>query len=374
MSSTRLTVANLMASRIAPAMGLCLPADRVRFLQYLNEAEQRLLVYGRWYGSIQEVQFCVRGCVLTWPREVSTIEQLSLGCGNPVDIHNSWYNYTQAVATLKQCDSCNGLPILGWGSGLCGNMGMTVAARMACSFETTQERGSLIRFYPTSASDIGKTILVQGRDVNNIWVRTNPTGTQVLDGELVTLAMPFADTITAWMTGNPLGLQKQSTNYRVLMYEHSLSTLQDRPLGTYQASETNPSYRTSIIPGLDRSCNSGGSSSCCDLTTIKALVKLAHIELSSDEDWLLFQNVAAYKEAMLAIRDWENGDLASGNIHFYGTPAPKQARMSNQATLRQGGAIPMLCAELRDMTSDRTEVETHYEATDSLQYQLAGYR
>jgi hypothetical protein len=365
MSSTRLTVLNLVNSRIPAALGICLPSDRTRFLQWLNEAEDRLLAYGRWYGSIQEVQFCVSGCVLTWPREVATIEALSLPCrGGPVDIRNDWYNYTQAVATLNQCHD--------WGSGSCGNAGMTIASRMACSFETTQERGSTIRFYPASSSDIGKTILVQGRDTNNIWVRTNPTGTQVLDGELVTLAMPFADTVTTWMTGNPLGLQKQATNYRVLMYEHSLSTLQDRPLGTYQASETNPSYRTSIIPSLDQAC--GGASSCCGLTTIKALVKLAHVELSSDDDWLLFQNIAAYKEAMLAIRDWENGDIASGNIHFYGMAAPKQARASNQATLRQGGAIPMLRAELRGMTSDRTEVEMHFEAGDGLQYQLAGYR
>lgn len=372
----RLTVENLKDSRIPAALGIC--RDDSRFFPWLNEAESRLLAYGRWWGSIQEVNFCVRDCLLTWPREVATIEAMSLGCAGPLTIGNAWYSYQQTIASC--CGSgvtgCGSSPLLGWGNGLCAPANMQTLARKPCSFATTHKAGLKLRFYPQSSTDVGKVITVQGRDSNGVWVRKSYSGT-VIDGERVTLALPYVDTTTLWAAGEPTAIQKPITNYRVLLYSFNPDTSAEIALGNYQPGETNPLYRVSKVHGLSRQCcddDESESEDCCQLTNIRALVKLAHIQLVSDSDWVLFQNIAAYKEAMLAVRDWENGDLAGGNLHFYGSAQPKQARMSGQATLRQMGAIPLLAAELRSMTGDVTEIETHYEADNRLAWELAGFR
>lgn len=354
MSTRRLTVADLKPH--LASVGYCFPQDNARLYIKLTEAEERMQVYGRWFGSIQEVQFCVRDCLLIWPREVDVIEQLSLPyCTGPIDIHNAWYDYIRPI--YDGTHHWNNA-IAGWPG--CAPVNMSVLDRQPVSFDVTNASRRTLRFYPTHASDVGKTVIVQGNDSNGIWVRTSVGGT-VIDGEQVTLALPFADTTTTWEAGNPLGLQKQVTNYRVLMYDHDLLTMQDRLLGIYQPGETNPVYRVSKIPFLGEGGGCCGSeSSSCTLTTIRALVKLASVPFASDGDWLLYRNISAYKEALLAIRDWENGDLASGNFHFFGAAAPKQSRMSNQATLSKGGCIPLLRAEQRSMSADRTEVVTHY--------------
>lgn len=375
MSSSRITVEDLKP--YVGDLGFCFPADDDRFLLRLNEAEERLQAYGRWWGSIQEVQFCVRDCVLIWPREVDTIEALSLDCSGPLDIQNEWYSYTRAYATLGACPSWSGgAPLLGWGSGPCGPQSMMMSARSPASFDVTRNSGETIRFYPASSSDAGKTIIVQGRDASGVWVRTQPVvGGPVIDGEQVTLAMPYAETVKTWAAGMPQAISKQVTNYRVLMYSYNISTQQLRALGTYQPGETNPVYRTSKIPALANGPSGcSGSSSCCEYSTVRALVKLAHVPLRGDGDWLLYRNFAAYVEAITAVMRWREGDLAAGNFHFFGQVNPKQSRMSNQATLTRGGAIPMLRAELRSMTADRTDVTTHYEHDDRLNWTLAGYR
>jgi hypothetical protein len=378
----RLNVGNLTAASagVARALGLCLPGDRVKFLSYLNESEERLLAYGRWWGSIVEAQFCVserdgKRC-LVFPREIATVEQVAL-CGQPISLENAWYSFVQNLAQIESCDGdCACGDGACTGNCACGHLQMRMSAKPAASFDWTRGSNKVLRFYPSHSSDVGKTILVQGYDENNIWVRTNPTGSEVIDGELVTLALPFVDTTTIWYPGMPSALQKDETNYRVLMYEYDTVTGGERLLGDYQPSETNPEYRVASIPGLNgvSCCNSACSDNdSCSRKSLTALVKLAHIPVSSDRDWLLFRNITAYKEAMLAVRDWEQGDIVSGNFHFYGAAAPKQARASNQATLRQGGAIPMLRAELRSMTGDNTTVYTHIEATNRFPNTMIGF-
>jgi hypothetical protein len=377
--SQRLTVANIMADTtfVSGDLGLCLPAQRSKFLSYLNGAEEEMQNYGRWWGSITEAQFCIRkGCVV-FPREVATIEQIAI-CGQPMTIENSWYQWTQNLATIASCggscssDTCNTNI-----SGVCGcgHLGMRMQARFAASFDWTVGENKALRFYPTHSSDVGKKIVVQGYDENNIWVRTSFDGS-VQDGEQVTLALPYVDTTTVWYPGAPSAIQKEATSYRVLLYEVNTSTGDERALGVYQPSETNPEYRVATIPGF-RYIKCGG---CCDADssnpprTITALVKLHHIPLSADRDWLLFRNLQAYRYAMLSQFHRRNGNFDLANAFMFGTPAPRQSRMSNQATLSKGGAIPLLRAELRSMTGDNTTAYVHREATNSFPYMMNGFQ
>lgn len=377
----KLTVADLTADSagIASEVGLCLPGDRARFLQLVNSAQERMLAYGRWWGSIVEMQLCVSEACLVLPREVGTIEQIAL-CKQPIELNNGWYQFTQNLAKIEDCDTCGSTSSSSSGCGTrtcgpCGHLQARMRQRFVPSFASTRGANKVLRFYPGHSSDVGKVITVQGYDENNIWVRTNPSGT-VIDGEQVTLALPFVDTTTVWYPGSPTALIKAATNYRVLMYEVNTVTGGERLLGDYQPTETNPSYRSLFIPHFSKvKCGSSCDSDDCDsLRTVTALVKLAHVPVSADQDWLIFQNLEAYREAILACWHWRNGNSAEGNYHFFGVANPKQARMSNVATINRGGALPLLRAELRSLTGDITTAYVHHENTNSFVNALAGFR
>lgn len=376
--SMRLTVADMQNSRAAAALNVCPTSER--FYQWLNEAEDLMLAQGRWWGSIQEAQFCSTDLCLVWPREVAAIEQVAI-CGQPVAIENGWYGFTRLLANLKQCNGCSGSfnsnSTCGdrFGQCSCGHVQMRLKEGTAASFATTRGSNKVIRSYPTNSLDVGKKIRYQGYDKNGIWVRTIIDGT-MQDGEQVVLQLPFVDTVTVWGDGAPMAVQKEVTAQRVLVYSYDTAAAVEKALAVYQPSETNPSYRVSYMP---QGRNRGG---CCgnvtedgsSRITVTALVSLQHVDVSTPADWLVLQNRSAYKAAMMAVKAWEQGDVAMGNYYFYGSEsAPKNAR-GPLRVVNRGGAIPLLQAELRKMNSDRVNGFIYTDETNKLVNTMLGFR
>lgn len=372
----RLNVASIKASRIPGTLGLCNTDPRL--LAWLNEAQPMLLDTGRWWGAIKRAQFCVSSSCFILPREIDSLEQLAI-CGQPIGIVSNWYAFTQNLARVSECGSCSSSSSCcssGCGGSPC-SCGHLYAEDhgTSVSFNTTKGANKVIRFYPSNAVDVGKKIVVQGYDSNNIWVRTTYDGA-VRDGEQITLAMPFVDTTTVWYPGSPTGIIKEATSYLVRMYSYDTATTLLVLLAEYQPDETLPSYRTFFIPGFDSmrcggcTADAGGSTR----RTITAIVKLAHVPLVNDTDWLLFENLNAYKAAMMAMKAREDGDEGKFLLYMYGTQAAPSNNRGALRVVNRGGAIPLLAAELRSKTGDRTDVYVHREATNSLPYMLAGFR
>lgn len=367
--SERLTVGDLKTSRIPAALTIC--PDDPRFLQWLNEAESLMLNQGRWFGSVREARFCVTDGCLVWPREVAVVEQIAL-CGQPLTIQNQWYQFTRTLAHVHGCVSCGGDDAnrrRGLGGG-CGHLQMTNGNTVA-SFSMTQGNNKTIRTYTMDPSDVGKKIIYQGYDLNGTWVRTKVSGVWI-DGEQVTLAIPFADTVTVWNPGNPIAVQKDKTNQRLLVYEHDTDTDKDRSIAVYQPSETAPQYQSSVLPNIRRASRCCGGS-CNVNMQVTALVSLQHLPLENDGDWLLFQNLSAYKAAMQAVQAWEMGDAAKGDFYFYGTQNSPSNGRNGYRVINRGGAIPLLQAELRKMTGDRTAMYVTLDETNSLPRVMAGF-
>lgn len=369
--SLLLTVANLRASRIAAMLTIC-EHDDPRFLQWLNEAEELMLAQGRWWGSVKEAQFCVSEGCITWPREVAVVEQVAV-CGQPIQINNSWYQYQRNLACVSQCSGCGSASRCVPGVWNCGHLRM-IEQGTAASFSTTRGQNKTLRTYVSNLSDVGKKITFQGYDKNGIWVRTQVGGVWI-DGEQVTLANPFVDTVTVWNPGAPTGVLKEVTNQRVLVYEHNVDTDLDRQIAIYQPGETHPMYRVSFIPGFDKvRCGGCSPHDATPPRTVNAIVSLQHVELVNDEDWLIFTNLSAYKAAMMAVAAWEVGDAAKGNYYFYGTQnSPSNARGSMRVVNR-GGTIPLLAAELRKQTGDRTDAYVYLDETNRFQRDMIGFR
>lgn len=372
--SQRLRVANLQASRIPASLNIC-PEDE-RFYQWLNEAENLMLGQGRWWGSVQEAQFCVLDGCITWPRQVATVERIAV-CGQPIPMENGWYGYTRLVANLRPCPDCGTCSSSGARQCACGHYQGRMREDTVASFATTIGANKVIRSYAMSPADAGKTIIYQGRDANGVWVRSTIDGT-VQDGEQVTLNLPFVDTVTVWGPGSPTAVVKEVTTNRVLVYEYDTVTALERQLAEYEAGETEPSYRVTYIPGLvgagGCSCGSGCVGGDTTRKTVTALVSLQHVDVSAPSDWLVLQNLSAYKAAMMAVKAWEEGDAARGDFYFYGTQAGGRNARGVTRVVNRGGAIPLLQAELRKMTGDRTNAFVTLDESNTFPRHMAGFR
>lgn len=321
------TVAQLKTSRIPGNLGLC--PDDPRLLQYFNEFQEDALNHGRWWGTVVQGEFCTYGGVVAWPRAVANVEQITVG-GFTLDAHNLWYRFMSPVSQPSACEVC------GCGSGHSGTQDCGVCGSRVWTDEGTlpvfrQIHGAkYIKLYPRSATDVGKRVLIQGTDVNNEWVRKQYGGVWV-DGEYVVIGNPFGISTTRWKAIT--GIQKAVTDKNVQAYEYDPSTGHEHLIAEWQPDEVNPSYRISRIPCL-----------CCRTPTnelkrgsIMALVKLEHIPVSQDTDWLIIGNEVALKHGMLARQLYErNQDVAA-----------------DKEMIR---AINALNHELRTHTGDRSEM------------------
>lgn len=370
--SQRLLIANLQASRIPSALNIC-PTDD-RFYQWASEAENLMLGQGRWWGSVREAQFCVDSGCIVLPPQVAVVERMNI-CGRPIDVTSPWYPFTRILATWNHCTSCSSQA--GLSSGQCsqGHYMAQLREMTMATYATTLGANKLIRSYPGSDLDIGKKIIYQGKNINGVWVRSIIDGV-MQDGEQVALTLPFVDTTTVWAPGSPVAVIKESTNTRVLVYEYDTVTHLERQLAEYEANETRPSYRVCYVPGLV------GAGGCCNCSTdgdttrktVTAMVSLQHVPFTSPNDWCILQNLSAYKAAMMAVKAWEEGDVAKGNYYFYGSEGPGRNARGVTRVVNRGGAIPLLQAELRKMTGDKVNAFVYTDESDKFARMTLGFR
>lgn len=363
--SMRLRVANLRGSHISDSLNVCSDDDRIPV--WASMFQERALNYGRWWGTTTLMRLCLTtsGCIIL-PREVAVIEAANLN-GVPMRMGNMWYQFVKPHTSCTSSPSSSGAPCspANFACSCCDCKNLVLEDRGTVASFSTTVSGQKIRVYPGNAEDVGKEIIIQGYDSNGVWVRSGPTSARI-DGEKVTLAMPFVDTTTVWGVGAPTAVIKDPTEYRVLLYALDTTTGDEFALAQYQPSETEPMYRMVSIPGYnDTNCGCTQSST----KTLLAVVSLQHIPLEADEDWLLLTNLAAYKQGMLAEKAYEDGNMELGDRLFFGGVMPPRNGRGILRSTRTMGCIPMLEAELRKMTGDQSVVNIQYSTLN-----LSGFR
>src|SRR3954463_5933852 len=115
----RITFADAKSSRpLQAAVGAC--GTEPRFADLLNEAQQRLLYEGKWWGTVIRYQFCaVDGCI-TLPRAAAALEAVAV-CGRPIPIRDMWFEFIEngfgtmstpmgSNATLQAAGCCGASP------------------------------------------------------------------------------------------------------------------------------------------------------------------------------------------------------------------------------------------------------------------------
>jgi len=248
-----------------------------------------------------EARFNITDGCFAWPRGVVDIRQAKV-CGTPMVLRNEWYSYVQPVGqphesrvtgTFLVMQSDGSTPVS-------RNIGVT---------------GNTIRIYPGDSSDVGKRILIQGYDFNGNWVRTNDTVTGVwVDGEYVTLAEPFADTVTKWNKGGITGVQRDSTNQPTTLFELDATTTDEIEMASYQPDDEVPSFRRSKIINY-RWVREAVAGCRCDFQ-MDCIVKLSHIPVRQDTDYFVIRNLAALKDAAMSVKLDEDQGVGAGDALF----------------------------------------------------------
>lgn len=273
----RVTLADLRASRIPAALGIC--ATDSRLVAWLNEATERLLRKGKWWGTAPRFRICIcNGCV-TLPRAIAVIEAVAV-CGRHVPIHDQWFEFLENGAgiqgssrTCEPAADCVGhFPSF---ADICG----------------TNKKVSLIC---DLASDVGKEVLVLGFDANGNWIRTTQNGL-IRDGEVIALAQG-AGTLSANLFSQVTDLQgPDGLDGQWWLYEYNTTDTTTRMIGAYQYDEIRPSYARYRIAGLI-----GNTSNAVDI-----IGKLDFIPVKNDSDYLILGNIPALKDMMTALKDAE---------------------------------------------------------------------
>lgn len=298
----RLTLGDAKKSRLPSAIGAC--PDDPRFLDLLNEATNRLLNKGLWWGTVQRWRFCATDGCIALPSQIATLEGVTV-CGQPLTLRDQYFEFLQngfgiqgtQVAPGANNGSC-------CGGGGCGCSDDVIYRGHFCTFYDVNPAGNpkKLNVVCDRVSDVGKNVLLLGYDVNGNWVRTNQGGV-VLDGELVAMAQG-AGTLSNTIWSNLTDIQPPSNldgQWWLFEYDTVLATL--RMIGQYNYFDTRPHFARYFFPSIR---SQPTPTNGCNQTMVEALVKLAFIPVVKDTDYLIIGCLPALKEAIQALSDSEN--------------------------------------------------------------------
>lgn len=287
----RTTLADAKNSRLPASVGAC--ASDPRFLQILNEAQQRLITKGHWWGTVARYRFCATDGCITFPRGLATLEGAAL-CGQPITLRDYWYEFLEAGAGIRSGASCQ---FTGSSGTQCSfNMGCCSGEAImrnghVCTFNDLQGTNKKLRWVCDLAADVGKKVLCLGQDNNTNWIRTTQGGV-MSDGEAIVLAQaPGTDSTKFFTTLSDIQFPSNMTG-QTWLYELNTDTGAQRMIGHYNYDDTRPSYRRYFLPSVRAASTSNGS---CSQTLLEVIAKLDYVAAVNDTDYLVIGNLPALK-------------------------------------------------------------------------------
>ena len=303
---------------------LSLAKTDTRVVDYINEAQERLLYKGKWPGTYARYRITTNDGMITWPRQLETIEAVAVN-DVPGIVRNRWFEFLESGPGVL--DSKDGV-----GRQL-------IDQDMACTFSDISGTGKRLRLYTdtlTASVDAGAKVLLQGYADNGKWIRTQD-GSNYVDGEYVTLTSSYVESANNFSALS--AVQKPDTKGNVTVKEYKISDGTVRTIAEYEPLENFPEYRRSMVPGISTS------------TTLTVTGKLRYIPAENDIDWLHINNLPALKLMVMAVRKEENNilDEAVGYeqraiqllqeqlSQFMGDGAVNVLRMENTAAYGGGG-------------------------------------
>lgn len=307
-----LTLATIKQSTIPQVLNLC--PDDPKLIQYVNEAQERLMSTPKdWLGTWQSAMFLIRDQCIIWPQGVLEIRAAKMG-GRPMVLRNSWYEYVQPVGEPYE-------------DRVTGNFLVLQDQDWTPVITNIIQTGNTVRLFAGDASDYGKRVLVQGYDQNMAFVRT-ADGANWVNGEYVTLQRPWVDTNTKWGVNGITGIQKDVTNQVVLMREISVVTGKGTDMAVFEPDITVPRFKRSRIINYNRVKTIAGCG-CSEEVVMECVVKRAHVPVRVDSDYLVLQNLAAFKDACMAVKREQDEGPGAGSEYMASAKRLLQGELEN---------------------------------------------
>lgn len=279
----------LILSQIKSPCAKMLPgmtAGDARLVDYINEACERLLWKGKWPSCYGSFTIAASNGRIVWPRQIETIERWANN-NTPGAVQNDWYEWIETGFGLRDEQ--------------CGYDGLTLIDQGTdCVFANVSVvPGAILKLKSSVTTDTGSDkVLIQGFDHLGNWVRTLSGGVYV-DGEYVALnGTSYVSTTTQF--SRVTGIQKPETDGFVSLWEVDPATGFLNRLGYYEPTETVPSYRVSLVPGVNPDCTP---------VFVNVMAKLRFIRAAVGTDYVLPPNLAAIKLMIAAIYKEENNLL-----------------------------------------------------------------
>lgn len=270
---------------IASVLNLC--TTDTRLLDYVNQAQERLLYKGKYVGTYGRYQVCVNESCITLPRQLETVESIAI-CDYPAVVRGEWFEFLSAGPGVLATDSDIGNQIVDRGE--------------ACAFDDVRGDNKRLAIYTTVTETAGATMNLQFYDENGEWVRSLTGGTWI-EGEELTIpaAGNYQLTTNFCHAGGLVRVIKPRTNGVIRLYEYDTVNLTYKPLAYYEPSETIPVYRRYIIPNLESLAGTD-----CEYVAVTIMGKMRFIPVYGDDDFILVANIGALKLMCQAIQKEEN--------------------------------------------------------------------
>lgn len=319
----RTTFGQLKASSIPRVLSLCATDERLK--DYVNEAIERLVHRPeKWWGVYQRYVICATESCITWPRQIATIEAIAV-CTTPIPVRNGWYEFLP-----------NG-PHIQPETGAC-DVQLIAREGNFVTFTDISGTNKRLKVYADVAEDAEARILVQGYDENGNWIRTQDAGEWV-DGEYIGIDNGTPQESVKFFTAIT-GIIKDETNGVVRLYELNDDDGTMRALGIYEPDETTPSYRRSLVTGIDSLVTDEEE---CESVKVTVVAKNEFYPVGEDNDWLLIPSLPALKDMCLAIKKYDAGLPDEGAVYEARAVATLDRQLGHY--LGDGGA-PVI--EIRD--------------------------
>ena len=339
----RTTLADINTSRIPASVGEC--AGNSRLIQWLNEAQQRLLTKGLWWGTYGKYRIAAYDGCITLPPELATVESVAIN-HVPIPVHDLWFEFLDNGFGTRSPNTVGsaGGSALGGATGVYG----IPEANYRGSFPTFRDltnntNAKKIVLVCDLAADIAVTVTVFGYDANGNWIRTKP-GSVYQDGETITLAQTPGTTSTNTFSRITDIQFSANRSGQVWLYELDTVTNVQTLTGRYQWFENNPSYGRWLFPSIfppasNSTCTPPAGwqqnwtqseipspSQPCNPSLVEVIGKKAFIPVALPSDYLIIGNIPALKFMMQAIKKEEDavGQSDLGEAIGFETKALKE--------------------------------------------------
>jgi hypothetical protein len=301
----RTTFAMVQNSRTPQLLNI--PPGDVRLIQFVNEACERLLKRGKFWGTTSTYAVALTSQYFSLPPYLDTVEGISLG-NAILPIHDMLYQYLQGGWGTRDQTSPNGSGV--WEALQVGVFPTFVDVIPPGSTNAA----TTLTGKCDVAADVGSPMTILGYDGSTPpnWIRTLVGGVWQ-DGETILLSQGAGtSTLNSFskITAIQIGVAGTPQSGQSWLYAGTVAT--GTLLSNFQWFESSPLYQRYQVPFLNST-----------VSTIQLVGKNAFIPVAKPTDYLSVGNLAAVKLACRAIKAEEESNWPEASLLWEGGTDPK---------------------------------------------------